>query len=444
VDGPIGSGASFPFAALSIGTHLITASVTDSHGAPGSTSITVTVNANAAPVVTITSPGDGAASIETDSLSFAASATDDEDGDLGGSLSWTSNVDGPIGNGASFSLSTLSIGAHEITASVVDGHGAPGSASITITVAPNTAPSVSISAPADGSVFVATEPVTFSGSASDLQDGDLSGSLSWVSSLDGAIGAGASFASSALSVGAHVITASVIDSHGAPGSAAITVTVNANTAPAVTISAPGDGSTSIATDSLTFTGSATDAEDGDLSASLAWSSDVDGPIGSGVSFSTSVLSVGPHVITASVVDAHGAPGSATIGLTVNANTAPQVTIDAPAEGSSSESGTPLTFTGSALDAEDGDLSGGLLWSSNLDGAIGAGVSFTTSTLSIGTHEVTATSIDSHGAEGSASVTTIRLPEPGAEGLLAGLIGLGALARRRARRSGSPRPGSREG
>jgi len=444
VDGPIGSGASFPFAALSIGTHLITASVADSHGAPGSTSITVTVNANVAPVVTITSPGDGAASIETDSLSFAASATDDEDGDLGGSLSWASDVDGPIGNGASFSLSTLSIGAHEITASVVDGHGAPGSASITITVAPNTAPGVSISAPADGSVFVATEPVTFSGSASDLQDGDLSGSLSWVSSLDGAIGAGASFASSALSVGTHAITASVIDSHGAPGSAAITVTVNANTAPTVTISAPGDGSTSIATDALTFTGSATDAEDGDLSASLAWSSDVDASIGSGVSFSTSALSVGPHVITASVLDAHGAPGSATIGLTVNVNTAPQVTIDAPAEGSSSESGAPLTFTGSALDAEDGDLSGGLLWSSNLDGAIGAGVSFTTSTLSTGTHEVTATSIDGHGAEGSASVTTIRLPEPGAEGLLAGLIGLGALARRRTRRSRSPRPGGREG
>ena len=371
-------------------------------------------------------------------------AVDDRGRDLGGSLFWASDVDGPIGSGASFSLSTLSIGAHEITASVVDSHGAPGSASITITVAPNTAPGVSISAPADGSVFVATEPVTFSGSASDLQDGDLSGSLSWVSSLDGAIGAGASFASSALSVGAHVITASVIDSHGAPGSAAITVTVNANTAPAVTISAPGDGSTSIAADSLTFTGSATDAEDGDLSASLAWSSDVDGSIGSGVSFSTSVLSVGPHVITASVVDVNGAPGSATIGLTVNVNTAPQVTIDAPAEGSSSESGAPLTFTGSALDAEDGDLSGGLLWSSNLDGAIGAGVSFTTSTLSIGTHEVTATSIDGHGAEGSASVTTIRLPEPGAEGLLAGLIGLGALARRRARRSGPPRPGGREG
>ena len=32
---------------------------------------------------------------------------------------------------------------------------------------------------------------------------------------------------------------------------------------------------------MTFTGSAADVEDGDLSLSLAWSSDVDGPLGTG-------------------------------------------------------------------------------------------------------------------------------------------------------------------
>ena len=434
LDGAIGAGASFQLASLSVGAHVITATVSDSHGAPGSASISVTVEANTAPVVTIGSPVDGSVSIETDLVGFSATAVDGEDGDLGGSLSWVSDLDGPIGSGASFSLSTLSVGAHLVTASVTDAHGATGTATVGVTVAPNTAPTVSISAPGDGSSFVATEAITFAGSAADAQDGNLSGALAWVSSRDGAIGGGATFASSSLSVGTHIITASVVDAHGAPGSAAISVTVNTNTAPVVAITAPADGSTSIETDSVTFTGSASDAEEGDLSANLAWSSNLDGPIGSGTSFSTSVLSLGSHTIMASVVDGHGVPGSASIAVTVNANSAPQVTIAAPLDGSSSESGSPLTFTGSALDAEEGDLTGSLLWSSDLDGPIGAGASFTTSELSTGTHEVTATAIDSYGAEGSSSVTTIRLPEPGVEGLLAGLLGLGALARRRARPS----------
>ena len=53
-------------------------------------------------------------------------------------------------------------------------------------------------------------------------------------------------------------------------------------------------------------GTATD-EDGDLAASLAWSSSLDGAIGSGASFSTTTLSLGSHTITASVTDSGGTP-----------------------------------------------------------------------------------------------------------------------------------------
>ena len=84
----------------------------------------------------------------------------------------------------------------------------------------------------------------------------------------------------------------------------------------------------------------------------------------------------------------------------------------------------------------GDLGAALQWSSSIDGTIGSGESFTTSSLSQGIHVITASATDSHGEEGSATVTTIRLPEPGSEGLLAGLVGLAALARRRSGRRGS--------
>jgi hypothetical protein len=71
--------------------------------------------------------------------------------------------------------------------------------------------------------------VGFSGTATDAEDGNLSASLSWTSSLDGTIGSGASFATSTLSVGTHTVTASVTDSGGLPGSDAITVTVEEDT-----------------------------------------------------------------------------------------------------------------------------------------------------------------------------------------------------------------------
>jgi hypothetical protein len=89
-----------------------------------------------------------------------------------------------------------------------------------------------------------------------------------------------------------------------------------NTPPTVTITAPPNGTSVPVATSVTFTGTATDPEDGTISASLTWSSSLNGIIGSGASFSTASLSAGTHTITASVTDSAGAPGSASITLTV--------------------------------------------------------------------------------------------------------------------------------
>ncbi|MBW2604979.1 MAG: hypothetical protein JRE28_11805 [Deltaproteobacteria bacterium] len=89
----------------------------------------------------------------------------------------------------------------------------------------NTLPVVEITAPATGSSFNASNSITFTGTAIDSEDGNISESLSWVSNLDGIIGSGAMFSTSALSEGTHKITASATDSGGLPCSATITVTV---------------------------------------------------------------------------------------------------------------------------------------------------------------------------------------------------------------------------
>jgi hypothetical protein len=88
----------------------------------------------------------------------------------------------------------------------------------------NSAPTVNISSPGNGSSFSNGASVTFNGSATDSQDGNLSGSLGWKSSIDGSLGYGASL-NRVLSAGTHTITASVTDSGGLSGSAQITVSV---------------------------------------------------------------------------------------------------------------------------------------------------------------------------------------------------------------------------
>jgi len=104
---------------------------------------------------------------------------------------------------------------------------------------PNTPPTVTIGSPASGASFALGASVSFAGSASDPEDGDLSASLVWTSSLQGQIGAGPSFSRSDLVAGTHVVSARVTDSGGAQGDDAVTITiVDSNSPPA----APGQPS----------------------------------------------------------------------------------------------------------------------------------------------------------------------------------------------------------
>jgi hypothetical protein len=78
----------------------------------------------------------------------------------------------------------------------------------------NQIPTAEISAPA-GTYFNEGENITFSGSGTDEEDGDLNGSsLVWTSDIDGTIGTGTTVITSALSAGDHEITLTATDSEG--------------------------------------------------------------------------------------------------------------------------------------------------------------------------------------------------------------------------------------
>jgi hypothetical protein len=89
---------------------------------------------NAVPTVDITSPANGSSFVEGTAVSFAATATDPEDGLLTGGLTWTSNLQGNIGTGGSFSTTALQSGHHVITASVTDSGQKTGVSSVDVTI----------------------------------------------------------------------------------------------------------------------------------------------------------------------------------------------------------------------------------------------------------------------------------------------------------------------
>jgi hypothetical protein len=142
------------------------------------------------------------------------------------------------------------------------------------------------------------------------------------SSLQGTIGAAGTFSRADLVAGTHVITASATDSGSLTGSSAVTLTVETpsppNTAPTVTITAPTNGITVTAGTAVTFSATATDTNDGNVVANLVWTSNLQGQIGTGASFSRSDLVNGLHAVSAVVTDSGGLVGSATVGFTVEA------------------------------------------------------------------------------------------------------------------------------
>ena len=179
-------------------------------------------------------------------------------------------------------------------------------------VVTNTAPSISITAPGDAASFLTDATINLQASANDAEDGNLSGSVTWTSSLDGALSS-----STQLSEGNHIITARVTDSGNLSATDSITVAVSApapvNTAPTISIDSPTNGSSVEETTALLFKATAADAEDGNLSGQVQWSSSLDGSIAN-----LSTLSVGDHVITATVADSDGVSVSDSIALTVTA------------------------------------------------------------------------------------------------------------------------------
>ncbi len=411
-DGYLGKGASIE-AALSAGSHIITATVSDSKGKSANTARHVTAALyNAPPQISISALNAGLSHSKGQNFTLTASATDSEDGNLGTAITWTSSMGGTLGTGSPVTVS-LSPGSHTITANVTDSQGKTATASRTVTaVASNSPPSASILSISQGTLTAAGQPCIFKGSATDPEDGDLGSVIAWTSSLDGPLGTGATLTRT-LSSGQHLIKARVTDKGGKTAEASKTITVAVfNHPPVVTPISFLKGAALGTGQTYTFASSASDREDGDLSTSILWSSSLSGSLGKGASIQA-VLKPGVHVVTAKAADKGGKTASATKTLSVESvNLLPSVQILQVSPGAAGSEGQLFELTGTALDEEDGNLTHTLAWSSSLDGPLGQG-SPVVATLRAGTHALTARACDKRGgcASVSRSVTVVPFNNP---------------------------------
>jgi hypothetical protein len=292
----------------------------------------------APPQISITSPADGSShSRGADNIAFRADAIDVEDDTL--TVTWTSSLDGGIGEGTEVYRRDLSSGTQTITAATTDSDGFSASDSVTITIV-NDPPIVKITYPEDGAEFAQAQTINLRGLSRDPNTVPVpyaplpNVQVEWLIDTQFATGHEVSIPGGTLSVGTHTI--SFTGSDGVlEDTESITITINPNPAnlpPSVTITSPDNGALfdELLWDAaeemwyaeVTLTGTATDPEDGALSgASLVWTTSIDGgaPQTLGTGGSRSVRLYAPectstHEITLTATDS--AANSATDAITV--------------------------------------------------------------------------------------------------------------------------------
>ncbi len=140
---------------------------------------------------------------------------------------------------------------------------------------------------------------------------------------DGSAAAGAIVSRTYAAGGTYSVTLTVTDANGSSvKTRAMVATAPVNQLPSATILAPTTGSFAQGA-TVSFNGTASDPEDGTLSAaSLVWTSSINGQIGTGTSFTRNNLAVGTHTLTLTATDSKGARTTATRAITITAANQP--------------------------------------------------------------------------------------------------------------------------
>jgi hypothetical protein len=288
--------------------------------------VTVTASlSNTPPSVSLTAPADGASYTTPATVSITANASDP-----GGSVAKVEFFDGATKLGEdltapySYTWTGPSIGGHTITARATDDQNAQTtSAARAITVA-NGAPSVSLTAPANGASYLAPATIPIAASASDGDGITVVEFFNGTTKLGEDTSAPYTYDWTGVPAGSYAITARATDGLGAQTtSTARTVTVTAtNAAPSVSITSPVAGTSFRWNDQITINATASDT-DGSIARVEFYSGDGATLLGSDTSAPYSYRwkdpSAGTQLLRAKAFDNRGAvTTSAAVSITVRA------------------------------------------------------------------------------------------------------------------------------
>jgi lysophospholipase L1-like esterase len=349
---------------LSQGVYQFELRVTDNNGAVGRDTVQVTVNAagNQPPVANAGT--NQSITLPINSVTLTGSGTD-ADGSIS-SYQWT-KLNGPASGTittatqSQTTVTLLSQGVYQFELRVTDNNGAVGrdTVQVTVNVAGNQPPVAN--AGTNQSITLPINSVTLTGSGTDA-DGSIS-SYQWTK-LSGPVSGSITTATQSqttvtlLSQGVYQFELLVTDNNGAVGRDTVQVTVNvAGNQPPVA-NAGTNQSITLPINSVTLTGSGTDA-DGSIS-SYQWTK-LNGPASGTITTATqsqttvTLLSQGVYQFELRVTDNNGAVGRDTVQVTVNvAGNQPPVANAGTNQNITLPTNT-VTLNGSGTDA-DGSIS----------------------------------------------------------------------------------------
>jgi hypothetical protein len=250
---------------ISAGTYALTAKAIDNLGAVATSALVrINVNANIPPGISITDPLDGATFIAPATISIKATATD-PDGSIKKVEFYQANTLLQTDSIPPYSIDwkNIPVGTYALTAIAFDNLNAETiSSPVNVIVQPNSFPNVSITDPAKDITLIAPANYTIKATATDAD-----GNIRRVEFYSGATLLKAdstipySYNLKNLALGVYVITAKAIDNlYAEKTSIPVTITVNANTPPAVTIAEPNSGASFIAPAAIIIKVNASDVD----------------------------------------------------------------------------------------------------------------------------------------------------------------------------------------
>ncbi len=280
---------------------------------------------------------------------------------------------------------------------------------------------VAFNEPVEGVALTLGEDTVFSADVSSPSPDGFNGETTFSSDIDGELcsveGTGSNFSCQGqlTTLGLHVITVAALDVSGTLGTDTVTVEaveaeVEVNLPPTVEILAPEDAAVFATNETISLVGDVNDPNETITDASITWTSDQDGMLGTGES-TTTTLTEGTHIITLAAIDSNGLTGQDSVTIQVVPGMPPMVEIAEPDDDSTFLINEMIDFQAQSSDPQDGTLSGeSLVWESNIDGSLGTGENLSLA-LSQGVHTVMVTATNSLqlSAEDSVMITVIAGP-----------------------------------